>query len=64
MSAAANSEAWELIHDEPGKSVRRHPVPGGWLYQTESELATSADVTMTARGWGNPVFVPVAWRTP
>lgn len=67
MSAAENAEGWELVHDEPGKSVRRYPVPGGWLYQCESTMVSHPDGAAAPthhRAWATPVFVPMAWRTP
>jgi hypothetical protein len=53
--------SWKIVHDEPGRSVRRFPVPGGWLYQCESEMRSvqgNGDrIECNHVGWSNPVFV-------
>lgn len=42
---------WQTVSGNAATVVRRLPVPGGWLYQVESEAGNGDD-------WHQPVFVP------
>ncbi len=44
--SSTSSPTWEKMHEEP--TVRRFPVPGGWLYQVENPV----------NYWCTPTFVP------
>jgi hypothetical protein len=58
----ASAPTWELVHDVAYERVRRMPVPGGWLYQTQIDQlhAPGEYVPPGARviGWHPPIFVP------
>ncbi len=42
-------ERWTIVHSDPSDpTVRRYPVPDGWLYQVE----------LGEGDWHPPVFVP------
>jgi hypothetical protein len=62
---------WEIVHDEPFARVRRFGVPGGWLYQVETDQTLETDQTYEPlrdgevrwggahrTGWDPAVFVP------
>lgn len=55
---------WEIIHDVAFERVRRMPVIGGWLYQTEIDQDIESlrhdGERQRVTGWHPPVFVPEA----
>jgi len=65
--------AWAVVCDQPGRSVRRFKVPGGWLYQVEILTYTIDGVVEDTQlrpvrnshhtGWHPPVFVPDTRQT-
>lgn len=49
---------WQIVNDdESGDRVRRFPVPGGWLYQSEVSVYTHREAMKRNYGWSDPVFV-------
>lgn len=61
MIVSDAAERWTVVHNtesepEGGPSVRRYPVPGGWLYQVEKD--EYFDNTKDGTAYHPPVFVP------
>lgn len=52
---------WEIIHDVPFERVRRMPVAGGYLIQTEideqSEPMREGETATRRFGWHAPIYV-------
>ena len=56
---------WEIVDDSARHSVRRYPVPTGWIYQVQDGIKYSTapgtigrERDMGETTWGPLVFVP------